>query len=125
MKCSANGLFLLPLVALGCAQAALAQNGPTTMPTAINITRSGSQPSQRGPAEYFTGTVRVDPLFKANDPSRTSGGRVTVEPGARAACHPHPLGQPLIVTAGVGRVQEWGKPVLEIRAGDVIWIPPG
>jgi quercetin dioxygenase-like cupin family protein len=91
---------------------------------AISITRSGSQPSGKGPAEYFTGSVRIDPLFKANDPSRTSGARVTFEPGARTAWHNHPLGQILIVTAGSGWVQQWGGPIEEIRQGDVVWIPP-
>ena len=89
------------------------------------VTRPGSQPSARGPAEHFTGSVRVDPLFPANAPSRMSGGSVTFEPGARSAWHTHPLGQVLIVTAGVGWVQRWGGPVEEIRPGDVVWIPPG
>src|SRR2546426_5288336 len=92
---------------------------------AITITRSDSQSSQRGPTENFTGSVRIDPLFNANPPSRTSGGRVTFEPGARTAWHTHPLGQTLIVTAGTGWVQEWGGPTQEIREGDVVWIPPG
>jgi 4-carboxymuconolactone decarboxylase len=91
----------------------------------ITITRSGSQPSRQGPAEYFTGSVRIDPLFETKDPSRTSGAYVTFEPGARSAWHTHPLGQILIVTAGTGRVQRWGDPVEEIRPGDVVWIPPG
>ena len=91
----------------------------------IRITRSGSQPSGKGSAENFTGTVRIDPLFKANDPSRTSGARVTFEPGARTAWHTHPLGQILIVTAGSGWVQQWGGQIEEIRQGDVVWIPPG
>jgi 4-carboxymuconolactone decarboxylase len=92
---------------------------------AIQITRSGSQPSRQGPAENFTGSVRVDPLFQANPPSRMTGAYVTFQPSARAAWHSHPLGQTLIVTAGVGRVQRWGDPVNEIRPGDVVWIPPG
>lgn len=91
----------------------------------IRITRSGSQPSRQGPAENFTGNVRVDPLFQAKAPARASGSLVTFEPGARTAWHTHPLGQILIVTAGVGRVQRWGDPVEEIRQGDVVWIPPG
>jgi quercetin dioxygenase-like cupin family protein len=91
----------------------------------INITRSGSQPSVKGPVEYFTGSVRIDPLFRAKDPSRTSGSSVTFEPGARTAWHTHPLGQILIVTAGSGRIQRWGGPIEEIRPGDVVWIPPG
>ena len=92
---------------------------------AITITRHGSQPSRQGAAETFTGTVRIDPLFNANPPSRTSGGRVTFEPGARSAWHTHPLGQTLIVTAGTGWIQPWGGPIQEIREGDVVWIPPG
>jgi quercetin dioxygenase-like cupin family protein len=92
---------------------------------AIAVTRSGSQPSRQGPADNFTGSVRIDPLFNATAPSRTSGGRVTFEPGARTAWHTHPLGQTLIVTAGTGWVQEWGGPTQEIRQGDVVWIPPG
>jgi quercetin dioxygenase-like cupin family protein len=92
---------------------------------AITITRSGSQPSRQGPAENFTGSVRVDPLFNANAPSRTSGGRVTFEPGARTAWHTHPLGQTLIVTSGSGWVRQWDGPIQDIREGDVVWIPPG
>jgi quercetin dioxygenase-like cupin family protein len=92
---------------------------------AIRITRSGSQPSRQGPAETFTGSVRIDPLFDRNAPSRASGGRVTFEPGARTAWHTHPLGQTLIVTAGSGWVRPWGGPIQEIREGDVVWIPPG
>ncbi len=91
----------------------------------ISITRSGSQPSGKGLTEYFTGSVRVDPLFKANDPSRTSGALVTFEPGTRTAWHTHPLGQTLIVTAGSGWVQQWGGQIEEIRQGDVVWIPSG
>jgi 4-carboxymuconolactone decarboxylase len=91
---------------------------------AIIITRSGSQPSRSGPAEYFTGSVRIDPLFQAKDQPHTSASYVTFEPGARSAWHMHPLGQILVVTAGTGRVQRWGDPVEEIRPGDVVWIPP-
>jgi 4-carboxymuconolactone decarboxylase len=91
----------------------------------ISIARSGSQPSRPGPAENFTGSVRVDPLFQASDPARATGGLVTFEPGARSAWHSHPLGQVLIVTAGTGRVQQWGEPIDEIRQGDVVRIPPG
>ena len=91
----------------------------------MQITRSGSQPSGKGPSEYFTGLVRVDPLFQAPDPARVSGASVTFEPGARTAWHTHPLGQTLIVTAGFGRVQREGGPVEEIHSGDVIWFPPG
>ena len=91
----------------------------------MDIKRSGSQPSGKGAAEYFTGTVRVDPLFDAPDPARVYGANVTFEPGARTAWHTHPLGQTLIVTAGCGLAQRWGGPVEEIRPGDVIWFPPG
>jgi quercetin dioxygenase-like cupin family protein len=87
----------------------------------MDIKRSGSQPSGKGPAEYFTGAVRIDPLFEAPDPARAVGASVTFEPGARTAWHSHPLGQTLIVTAGCGRVQRWGGPIEEIRPGDVIW----
>jgi quercetin dioxygenase-like cupin family protein len=91
----------------------------------MEITRSGSQPSRNGPAEYFTGTVRIDPLFQAPEPARAHGVSVTFEPGARTAWHTHPLGQTLIATAGRGRVQRWGGPIEEIRPGDVVWFPPG
>ena len=91
----------------------------------MRITRSGSQPSGKGPAEYFTGVVRVDPLFQAPDPARVTGASVTFEPGARTAWHTHPLGQTLIVTAGCGRVQHEGSPIEVVHAGDVIWFPPG
>jgi 4-carboxymuconolactone decarboxylase len=91
----------------------------------MEIKRSGSQPSVKGPAEWFTGTVRIDPLFDTPAPARAAGASVTFEPGARTAWHTHPAGQTLIVTAGSGLVQQWGGPVQEIRPGDVVWIPPG
>jgi quercetin dioxygenase-like cupin family protein len=91
----------------------------------MQITRGGSQPSGKGPEEYFTGSVRVDPLFRAPDPARVSGSSVTFEPGARTAWHTHPLGQTLIVTSGFGWVQREGGPIEEIRPGDVVWFPPG
>ncbi len=91
----------------------------------LEIKRNGSRPSNKGPAETFTGAVRVDPLFAAQDPSRTSGGSVTFEPGARSAWHTHPRGQILIVTAGSGWVQRWDGARQEMKPGDVIWIPPG
>ncbi len=91
----------------------------------MEIKRSGSQPSGKGPTEYFTGTVRLDPLFQAPDPARAVGASVTFEPGARTAWHTHPLGQTLIVTTGCGRVQREGGPIEEIRPGDVIWFAPG
>jgi quercetin dioxygenase-like cupin family protein len=90
----------------------------------MDIKRNGSQPSGKGPADYFTGTVRIDSPFEAPDPARVGGGRVTFEPGARTAWHTHPLGQTLIVTEGLGRVQRWGGPIQEIRPGDVIWFEP-
>ena len=91
----------------------------------MDIKRSGSQPSGRGPAETFTGAVRIDPLSQAPEPARVVCSSVTFEPGARSAWHTHPLGQTLIVTAGCGLVQSWGGPVEKIRPGDVIWCPPG
>jgi quercetin dioxygenase-like cupin family protein len=91
----------------------------------MEIKRCGSRPSAKGPEEYFTGTVRVDPLFEAADPARARGASVTFEPGARTAWHTHPLGQTLIVTSGLGRAQKWGGPVEEIRPGDVVWFEPG
>ncbi|KQS03268.1 cupin [Sphingomonas sp. Leaf357] len=91
----------------------------------MHITRSGSTPSVKGPADWFTGTVRIDPLFGATDPARTAGNTVTFEPGARTAWHTHPLGQTLIVTFGLGWVQREGGPVEEIRPGDVVWFKPG
>jgi quercetin dioxygenase-like cupin family protein len=91
----------------------------------MEIKRNGSQPSRQGPAEYFTGTVRIDPLFSAPDPARAAGASVTFEPGARTAWHAHPLGQILIVTFGCGWVQREGGRVEEIRPGDVVWFSPG
>jgi quercetin dioxygenase-like cupin family protein len=91
----------------------------------MDIKRSGSQPSSKGSPEYFTGMVRIDPLFQANDPARVVGASVTFEPGARTAWHTHPLGQILIVMSGFGLVQRWDSLIEEIRAGDVVWFPPG
>ena len=91
----------------------------------MEIKRNGSQPSGKGSAEWFTGAVRVDPLFLPTALTRVGCAYVTFEPGARTAWHMHPLGQTLVVTAGCGRVQRWGGPVEEIRPGDVVWIPPG
>ncbi len=91
----------------------------------MEIKRSGSQPSGKGPVDYFTGAVRVDPLINAPAPARVLGVSVTFEPGARTAWHTHPLGQTLFVTAGCGRAQRLGGPVEEIRTGDVIWFSPG
>ncbi len=91
----------------------------------LRITRAGSQPSAKGSADYFTGAVRVDPLFPATAPSRVSGGHVTFEPGARSAWHTHPVGQTLIIMSGLGWVQQWGGPKQEVRSSDVVWFPPG
>ncbi len=91
----------------------------------MEIKRSGTQPSTQGPAEWFTGRVRVDPLFQATAPARGVGASVTFEPGARTAWHTHPLGQTLIVTGGRGLVQRRGEPARTIRPGDVVWCPPG
>ena len=97
----------------------------TTLRGDMEIKRSGSQPSAKGPAEWFTGTVRIDPLFDRSQPARAAGASVTFEPGARTAWHTHPLGQTLIVTSGCGWVQSEGGPKEEIRPGDVVWCPPG
>jgi quercetin dioxygenase-like cupin family protein len=91
----------------------------------MDIKRNGSRPSAKGPADWFTGQVHIDPLFDATAPARASAASVTFEPGARTAWHTHTLGQTLIVTAGCGWTQHWGGPKEEIRPGDVIWIPPG
>ena len=91
----------------------------------MDIQRAGARPSTKGPDDYFTGAVRVDPLFQVGEPARLSGASVTFEPGARTAWHTHPLGQTLVVTAGCGWAQRDGGPVEEIRPGDVVWFPPG
>jgi quercetin dioxygenase-like cupin family protein len=91
----------------------------------VTVTRSGSTPPTAGPEANFTGAVRVESRFQAQEPGRAGGGLVTFEPGARTAWHTHPLGQTLIVTSGVGLVQHWGGPIQEIRPGDIVWIPPG
>jgi quercetin dioxygenase-like cupin family protein len=118
------------LAALAAAGPAAAEMPTLTVPAnrrngTMEIKRSGSQPSRKAPAEYFTGAVRVDPLFQAPDPARVTGSSVTFEPGARTAWHTHPLGQTLIVTSGCGWVQREGGPIEEIRPGDVVWFPPG
>ena len=91
----------------------------------MEVKRSGSQASAKGPSDWFTGTVRIDPLFQAPDPARVAGASVTFEPGARTAWHTHPLGQTLIVTVGCGWAQREGGSIEEIRAGDVVWLSPG
>lgn len=130
MRPIASMLVLLAPFAFAPAPGEPAQAQPTGAATTertatVTITRAGSQPSTRGPAEYFTGAVRVDPLFQPKDPSRVAGASVTFEPGARTAWHTHPLGQTLLVTAGVGWVQIEGGRIEEIRPGDVVWFPPG
>jgi quercetin dioxygenase-like cupin family protein len=123
MKYAAVLLSLILFVATGLfSSPALSDEGKKQSQT---ITRAGSQPSVKGPAEYFTGNVRVDPLFPSNDSTPFSGAYVTFEPGARSAWHIHPKGQHLLVTAGVGRTGEWEGKVDEIKTGDVIWCPPG
>jgi quercetin dioxygenase-like cupin family protein len=91
----------------------------------MDIVTLGSQPSGKGPSDWFTGSVRIDPLFAANEARRGAAATVTFEPGARTAWHTHPLGQTLVVVSGLGRVQREGGPVLEIRPGDVVWFEPG
>lgn len=133
MKLVATLFAALSLLSSGAAsaQAAVAsgadapQTATVQSSQTIKITRSGSQQSSKGPAEHFTGSARIDPLFSANTPSLTSSSRITFEPGARTAWHSHPLGQTLIVTAGKGWVQQWGGQVEEIEQGDVVRIPPG
>ena len=91
----------------------------------MEIKRSGAEPSRKGPAEWFTGTVRIDRLFQAPGPARVSGAMVTFEPGARTAWHTHPLGQTLLIVSGLGWVQREGGPLKEVRPGEVVWFPPG
>lgn len=118
-------LFAVAITSL-LPMAAFAQGEARSAPgTALEIKQSGSQASGKGPAEFFTGAVRADPLFQKDAPWQSRGAAVTFEPGARTVWHTHPLGQILIVTAGAGRVQRWDGPVQEIRPGDVVWIPAG
>lgn len=112
-------------VAAAVALSLLLSTATAAEPLRIAVARVGSQPSSVGPEQNFTGSVRVDSRFQAAAPARVGGGIVTFEPSARTAWHSHPLGQTLIVTAGVGLVQQWDEPVQEIRPGDVVWIPPG
>jgi quercetin dioxygenase-like cupin family protein len=123
MKSTATFLSLFLLAATGTfanqPQVSVPNSGMQT------ISRSGSQSPQKGSAEFFTGDVQIVPLFSPNDSAQFSGGSVTFAPGARSVWHTHPLGQRLIVTDGVGRTQQWGGSVEEIRAGDVVWCPPG
>jgi len=120
----AAGLAMLALVR-SCFAPASAENAYQGRSRTMDVKRNGSRPPSKGPEAWFTGTVRVDPLFQVGDPQRLSGGQVTFEPGARTMWHTHPLGQTLIVTSGLGWAQCEGGPIEEIRPGDVIWFPPG
>ena len=123
MLAAGGGLAALAAAGEGAAQD---RNGtPQHRKGNMQITRSGSQPSQKGPAEYFTGTVRTDSRFQGTGQARVGGATVTFEPGARTAWHTHPLGQTLLVTSGCGWVQREGGPKEEIRPGDIVWIPAG
>jgi 4-carboxymuconolactone decarboxylase len=125
MKPSFSRIALCAVFAFaGVARAQSQASAPAAAP-AQQIVRAGTQASTIGPAAYFTGRVRVDPLFTANEHIPASGAYVTFEPGARSAWHTHPAGQRLVVVSGAGLTQEWGKPVQEIGPGDVVWCPPG
>jgi quercetin dioxygenase-like cupin family protein len=123
------GILLLCGMVISTSAATAVQTSAATAADAYGaeqtISRMGTRASATGPSEYFTGNVRVDPLFPANDTARYSGAYVTFEPGARSAWHVHPAGQHIVVTSGVGLVGTWGGPVEEVKAGDVIWCPPG
>lgn len=112
------------LAATALSLSLLAFDLPAEEKSMLVISTNGSQPSAKGPADYFTGTVRVDGPFKGTDAARVSGATVTFEPGARTAWHTHPLGQTLIVTTGSGLVQAFGEPVRSIKPGDTVWIAP-
>jgi len=118
-----NKQHLLTAAALSAAMAGTAQT--THDAGGAQVTRAGSQGTSAGPEQFFTGRVRVEPVWPANEHINASGGMVTFEPGARSAWHTHPAGQRLLVVSGVGLTQEWGKPVQELRAGDTVWCPPG
>ena len=117
----AVAMIALPAVPRVPIEVLLTPRGETT----LDITRIGSQPSGKGPSDWFTGTVRIDPLFQPHPPARAAGASVTFEPGARTAWHTHPLGQTLIVTSGSGLVQSEGGPIEAVHPGDVVWFPPG
>jgi quercetin dioxygenase-like cupin family protein len=110
---------------VGMSQKVVAQSLLQERKSTMEITRNGSQSSRQGPHEWFTGSVRIEPLFQAPAPARVGAGQVTFEPGARTAWHTHPLGQTLVITAGLGWVQRDGGSIEEVRPGDVVWIPPG
>ncbi len=120
LKTGGTALAMMTLVRASAQSTSL-----STRKLTMKITKIGTQASVKGPADWFTGTVRIDPLFPVTAPARASAGSVTFEPGARTAWHTHPLGQTLIVTAGCGWVQCEGGPIEEIRPGDVVWFPPG
>jgi quercetin dioxygenase-like cupin family protein len=115
----------LCVITLQSALAIAAEPSVDTTAASQQITRAGTQPSAVGPADYFTGRARVDPVWPADKNVTASGGLVTFEPGSRSAWHTHPAGQYLVVVSGVGLTQEWGKPIQVIRPGDVVWCPPG
>lgn len=115
---------MLPL-SLPLALSMVASTGTGTDLGTVKVAHTGEKPSTAGPTDYFTGRVRIDASFQAEPPARAGGASVTFEPGARTAWHTHPLGQTLIVTAGAGWVQEWGKPAQALKPGDIAWIPPG
>lgn len=124
-KPSRTGAYVA-LVGLVCLSAAGAAHAQTDAPSATQeVVRAGAQPSAQGSADFFTGRVRIDPVWPANADINVSGGLVTFEPGARSAWHTHPKGQRLVVISGVGLTQEWAKPAQVIRPGDVVWCPPG
>lgn len=118
-------IFISLTVAIFFSACAHADKAKNAVPAQMEIIRSGTQPSSAGPKEYFDGSVRVDPVYKPRPELQSSASYVTFEKGARSAWHTHPNGQTLVVTDGVGRVQEWGGAVQTIRKGDVIWTPPG
>jgi quercetin dioxygenase-like cupin family protein len=124
-KGTSRAILLILAVALQATLATVAAQKANTAVTAQQITRAGSQPSATGPADYFTGRARIDPVWSADTNINASGGMVTFEPGARSAWHTHAAGQHLVVVSGVGLTQEWGKPIQEIRPGDVVSCPPG
>jgi quercetin dioxygenase-like cupin family protein len=121
----AAGWAMLASARVGFARAPAEDDSTTGRIGKMDIKRNGSRPSGKGPEAWFTGAVRVDPMFQVGDPTRLSGGQVTFEPGARTMWHTHPLGQTLIVTSGLGWVQCEGGPIEEIGPGDVVWFPPG
>lgn len=120
-----NSRLLRVVACLAIAQAIAAGAQPAPASPGVQITRAGSQPSAVGPDAFFTGRARVDPVWPADSNINAAGANVTFEAGARSAWHTHPAGQYLVIVSGVGRTQQWGKPILEIRPGDVVWCPPG